>query len=363
VDRDEGIRKIKGKDVKDEIINIIKKQGPIPFTRFMEICLTGKNLLSISEIGYSTRFLDSFARAFVTAAKEMLELCKGNSIYDFGVSDFGFVKRVATMMQEVDYYLVNHKYLAFDWKDLPENVKIINEAEISDVEGIIISNKLLSILPLHIVIKDGKEKEIYVDYRNGEFVETLIDLKDQELRTYLERVEDPRTRVEICLEAIKLISSFGERLSRGFVVTSDYLSDPSEMSDTEKASGTITCYDDTTHTHNPFLMPGKLIIRASVNISGLVEYGEDTGLRVAGLTNHLHLMRSTIGIVDEFSAELEKISGSKYRDSKLGTVRILIQQKEIRNPILKSLKFVPKFGFWEKYNYPNKEDLEILPEG
>ncbi len=353
-----------GKDrkIRDKIIDLIKKHGPISFKRFMEICLTGKDLSLLSEVGYSTRFMDCFSKAFVAAAKEMLELCEGNSIYDFGVSDQSFVKRVALLMPEVEYFLVNHRYLSFNWESIPENVHVIKEMEISEVNGIMISNKLLSMLPFHIVLKDEKEKEVYVGYENG-LVEIPLDLKDEELKTYIERVEEPRSRIEVCLEAMRFVKSLGEKLSKGFVVTSDYLSDPAELGDAEKAFGTITCYDDTTHTHNPFLMPGKLIIRASINISGLVEYGEDSGLRVAGLTNHLHLMRSTIGIVDEFSAELEKISGSRYRDSKLGTVKILIQQKGIRNPILKCLKFVPQFGFWEKYNYPNKEDVEILPEG
>ncbi len=356
--------KTKSEDVREKIIQIIEEGGAIPFSRFMEICLTAREISFLLEVSYSTRFLDSFAKSFAIAAEEMLGLCEGNSIYDFGITNYGFVKRVAKLMSDVDYYLVNHRYLAFNWRDLPENVHIIDEAEISDVRGIMISNKLVSMLPFHIVLRDEREpKEIYVAYKNGEFTEMPVELQNEGLRAYLERVEDPRSRVEICLEAMKFVKSLGKRLSKGFVVISDYLSDPMEMADAERASGTITCYDNTTHTHNPFLMPGKLIIRASVNISGLVEYGEDVGLRVAGLTNHLHLMKSTIGLVDEFSVELEKISGSKYRDSKLGTVKILIQQKEIRNPILKCLKLVPQFGFWEKYNYPSKDDLEILPEG
>ncbi len=347
----------------ERIVNLIKEHGPISFKRFMEICLSGRDLL-LSEVSYSTRFMDNFSKAFVAAAREMLEFCKGNTIYDFGISNQDFVKRVALLMPEIDYYLVNHRYVSFDCKDMPENVHTIKDTEISgeEIKGIMISNKLISMLPFHIVLKNEVAKEIHVGYED-QLVEVPVDLKNEEVKAYIERIEDPRSRIEVCLEAMKFIKSLGERLSKGFVITSDYLSDPAELRDAGRISGTVTCYDDTTHTHNPFLMPGKLTIRASINISGLVEYGDDSGLKVTGLTNHLHLMRSTIGIVDEFSAELARISGSRYRDSKLGTVKILIQHKGIRNPILRCLKFVPQFGFWERYNYPNKEDTEILPEG
>jgi SAM-dependent MidA family methyltransferase len=148
----------------------------------------------------------------------------------------------------------------------------------------------------------------------------------------------------------------GEKLSRGFILTLDYLLDPSELGDRQRIQGTVTCTSETIQTHNPYLLPGKLVIRASVNLSALVEYGEEVGLRVTGLTNPMHLLKSTTGELD-----VEKLF-PKYR-TRLGSIRTLIQHKGLKNPALKSLRYVPRFDFWEKYNLPSGDEMEILPEG
>ncbi|MBO8182239.1 MAG: SAM-dependent methyltransferase [Archaeoglobus sp.] len=358
-----------------DLIDRLQK-GPISFKEYVELC-SAKRIAEFTEFNFSSRFLDILSKSLAIAAKEMLEVCEGGSIYDFGVSHLEVVKRLANFLPNVKYFLVNHRH--FSWEDaidnvdspdsipenIPENVQLIDESEISDAKGVMITNKLFSMLPFHIVIKE-EFKEVYVTYDGKNFSEILMDLKEdsgKEMREYLESVEDPRQRIEVCLEAIRMIRSMANKLSSGFIVTSDYLLDPSEMVEAERSSGTVTCYNETIHTHNPFLNPGRLVIRASVNLSALVEFGEDVGLKVTGLTNHIHLLKSTIGAVDEFSPELEKISGSKYRHSKLGSVKILIQQKGLRNPVLKSLKHVPNFSFWERYNLPYEGEVEILPEG
>ena len=337
------------------------QQRPIPFKEYVELC----SRKVVGKANYSVKFLDSLAKALATAARGMLDVCEGDSIYDFGVTHPGIAERV-TKLVDAEYFVVKHKYL--DGPEIPSKVQLVDESEISDVKGVMISNKLFSMLPFHLIVRnDGEIKEVYVTHDGENFREVLKDLgegeESKEIMEYLGKVEDPRSRLEISLEAVRMIKKMGEKLSSGFVVTSDYLLDPSELSEAERASGTITCYNETVHTHNPFLNPGRFMIRASVNLSALVEFGEEFGLKVVGLTNHVHLLKSTIGSVDELSPELDRISGSKYRYSKLGTVKILIQQKGLRNSILKFLRYVPQFGFWERYNLPNVDEVEILPEG
>jgi len=335
----------------------------------------------IVEKRYSGKFLDVLATSFSVTAKEMLDVCGGRSIYDFGLPHPGIVKRVARNV-DAEYFIVKHAHnLKLDYEvsdefsggipdavsnvsdEFPENVHFIDESEISDVRGVIISNKLFSILPFHIVVRDGEIKEVYVKFDGGRFSEILRDLRGErakEIEEYVGRVEDPRNRIEVCIEAVRMLKEMGERLSSGFIITSDFLLDPSEFAEGDRASGAIACHSETIHTHNPFFSPGKLVIRTAINLSALVEFGSDVGLHISGLTNHVHLLRSTIGQVDEFSPEIERISAK--RDSRLGSVRILIQHKGLRNPILKSLRFVPRFDFWERYNLPSEEE-ELLPEG
>jgi SAM-dependent MidA family methyltransferase len=322
----------------------------ISFKRYMELCLK-----EIS--GYHSR-VELPVESFALVVEEMLALCKGSEVLDLGLSHPDFVKRIAKMLPNVNYYLLKHDYI--EWKSFRQ-VEIVEESEVGEIEGVIVSNKLFSLLPFHVILKDEVPKLLYVSFHDGNASEVAIpperDPDFKELMEYLLKVEDPRKRIEVCLEAVKLLKFAGKKLSRGFVLTSDYLLDPSELGDTQRSQGTITCTSETIQTHNPYLLPGKLVIRAGVNLSALVEYGEEVGLKVTGLTNPMHLTKSTAGQ----ELEVEKLS-PKYR-ARLGSIRMLIQHKNLKNPVLNSLRYVPRFDFWEKYNLPSEEEMEILPEG
>jgi SAM-dependent MidA family methyltransferase len=326
---------------------------------------------SRTEADYSSRFMDVLAKAFKISFVDMLEICNGRSIYDFGITNFRLLKRLSKLLPEnVNYFVVSSEY--FDGLDdeefesLPSNFHRISMEEIGEVEGVMFSNRIVGALPFYIVVyRNGEFREVRVGYENGEFKEVLAGIVESEVEEYLEKMVDIERlkegmRIEVCIDSFNLINFMGDKLRRGFVMTAGYMHDPEELKD---IWGTITCYDETTHTHNPFILPGKLSIRASISIQSLIEYGKKVDLKLTGLTNYLHIFKSTVGIVDEYEDELEKISGSRYRDSRLGTVKVLIQHKGLENPRLKCLESIPSFGFWEKYNYPHPEELEMLPEG
>jgi SAM-dependent MidA family methyltransferase len=337
----------------------------------MEICLfseDGYYSKYSADIKYSSNFLDFFAKAFVISVEEMLRYCDASNIYDFGITDAGFIRRVLKFFpSKINYFLVESDLLRYRRGEFPKEVNFIRDHELgSDLNGVMISNKIVDSMPFHLIVYQDGFKEVYVDYRDGKFKEVLIDLKNPEIEKYLENLNMEITngqRLEVCLEALKFIQFMGDKLSNGFVITSGYLSTPEELYTRDKFSGTLTCYKYNFHTHNPFLVPGEMDIKASVDVLKILEYGESSGLRLTGLTNHLHLMKSVFGVIDEFIDDIEKISGAKYRDSKLGSVKILIQHKGVRNPVLKCLKIVPDFSFWEKYNYPYMREAEVLPEG
>jgi hypothetical protein len=350
------------KKVKERIINLIGDRGKISFRDYTEMILRyGRKMVSDAE--YTPRFLDVLAKSFSESIIEMLEMCNGDEVYDFGITGGRFRKRIIKLIPEdIRYYFVDLSDLDHE---LPENFEIISSERINDgINGVMFSNNLISSLPFHLVeYTDGEFFEIYVGYENGEFVEIKEKLEDEKILNCLkemeEKMEDGR-RYEVNVDSLRLIRFMGEKLSKGFIITSGYIHDPIEISD---KSGTITCFDETIHTHDPFLLPGKLSIYSSVSIPALIENGAKVGLKLTGLTNYHYFLRSMVGIIDEFSDEIEKLSFSRYRDDKLGSVKILIQHKGVERPKLRCLKYIPKFDFWEKYNQPYFEEEEVLPEG
>ncbi|AGK62063.1 hypothetical protein Asulf_02105 [Archaeoglobus sulfaticallidus PM70-1] len=330
----------------EEIAEIIKKEGSIPFSRYMELSMSREFAF---ELKFSSEFMDYLAKTIANCLNEMVEIC-GGSIYDFGMTSSRLLKRL-TKLVNAEYYLVES---AFNKPDkIPPGVRVCKFDEVESCEGVILISRILSALPSHILLSN---KQVFVDFKNGRFEEKIEDIDKSlfdEFSDVLEKI-DPSKKVYLSIEALKLIQQLCKKLSTGFMVITDYMS--------EELCDAITCYDETVHTHDPYASPGKMRMRIPLNIPIVANVARKMGLEVFGLTNYMHIMKSTLGLVEEFSDEIKKLT-SVYKDPKLGSVKVMILKKNIDVKELNCLKWIPNFGYWKKYNYPHPEELEVLPEG
>lgn len=221
------------------------------------------------------------------------------------------------------------------------------------VIGLVLSNELLDAFPVHrLRVSEGRIYELYVDYRQGEFVECLRPLSCDALAVHLRRLNPTWPdgyQTEINLEALTWIKQVARRLQRGFVLTIDYGHTAQDFYSPVRRNGTFLCYFRHSINETPFLRIGFQDMTAHVDFSSLAEAGEAEGLQVTGFTNQVSFLAG-LG-VEAMIAELESESPEFRAALHLlnphgmgGIFKVLIQQKGIGHVRLDGLTYRP---FWE----------------
>jgi SAM-dependent MidA family methyltransferase len=355
------------------IAEVIRKKGPITFKEFMELALYHPQYgyhftRDVFNEDYIASKFRIYAKGISIAFADMLEKCNGNTIVEFGARGIKLAEQILKRL-DVDYIIVerneNIRKRAEERLSSYGRVKFTDEKELVDarIKGIVFSNEFFDALPVHVVIKNRNLREIYVDWKNGKFIEVFGELSGQEIENYFKKLDvelEEGFRAEVNLEAVRYIELFGKILEKGFVFTVDYGFPSEELYTAERRDGTIICHINQTYNYNPYIKVGKQNIMSHINFSALIEYGNDVGLDLTGFTNNLYFLMCTLG-KDEME-DFKSADDFKFTAFKMGTPKILIQHKGINRPYLKCLEMTPSFGFWNRYNYQGQLEMDFLEE-
>jgi SAM-dependent MidA family methyltransferase len=171
------------------------------------------------------------------------------------------------------------------------------------IHGVIFANELLDALPTHAVaMTDAGLREVFVDEREGEFVEQLQDLSTPRIAEYLSRAGASMRqgwRAEVNLAAEDWIKNAARVLDEGFLLIIDYGHEAAELYGATHASGTLTTF--TRHTSGlnashadglggSLQDPGMLDITAHVDLTGVTKTAEHEGLTVLGRLDQTYFM-------------------------------------------------------------------------
>jgi SAM-dependent MidA family methyltransferase len=221
------------------------------------------------------------------------------------------------------------------------------------VTGLFYSNELIDAFPVHrIQVTAERTEELYVDYRDGRFVDCLKPLSTVALTQYLQQLNatwPEGYRTEVNLHAIDWMEQVARRMDRGFVLTIDYGHTAQDLYGLERKDGTFLCYFQQLTNEDPFIRVGEQDMTAHVDFSSLAAVGEKQGLHVTGFTNQMSFLMG-LG-VEEMIGELEPES-PEFRaaihllkpDGMGSTFKVLVQHKGMSHPELDGLKFKPFFG-------------------
>ena len=223
----------------------------------------------------------------------------------------------------------------------------------SSVTGLMFSNELPDAFPVHrIQIADGIVQEIFVDYRDGRFVECLKPLTNPAVQAYLRRLRlalPEGYRTEINLQALDWMKQVAESLARGVIVTIDYGHSAQDLYGPDRTKGTFLCYYSQMASEDPYIRVGQQDMTAHVDFTSLATAGEEAGLSVTGFTNQMSFLMG-LG-VEEMIGRLEPESPPfraalhLLKPEGMGrTFKILVQHKGIARPELDGLTFKPFFG-------------------
>ncbi len=332
--------------LRQKIENEIRDHGPIPFSRYMQLCLYDPDL------GYYSRHAEQFGKAgdFYTSSDvhavfgrllarqfdqmwralgspaqiELLELGPGRGLFARDVLDWcekkfpGFFRAVHYTLAEsspalrdrLQSTLNNHfasgkaslaPQSASSSSDSPALVTL-QRALAPEIPLLIFANEFFDALPVEIISTHGS---LRIDVRDGRLTETWVPASPQEL-AFLDQYgvhPEPGERIEVPLLAAAYMTAAAQLIQRGFLIAIDYGYTRDEQL-AGRHRGTLSAFRQHTVTANPYQAPGEQDITAHVNFTALAAAGAAQGMTVRKLLTQSQFLMG-IGEDNQFSDAFE----------------------------------------------------------
>jgi len=308
----------------------IRREGPIPFRRFMEVALYHP------EHGYYRRPRDPFGKEGDFFTAEQIQPV-------FGILIASCIRELYRAMGEPPEFTVvelgpgrgEMAEALSEWRYLPVD---IGTAMPDSVQGVVFSNEFFDALPVDAAtFEGGAFRQQRVALEDGAFrwqnTGPVSEEADRYLRCYYAAPEEGRW-YEVGLEALRWAGRIAKTLTKGYVLTIDYGYTRAESG--RFPAGTLMSYHRHTAREDVFTDPGRRDITAHVNFTALEEAGAARGLA----TERFETLAQTLlaaGAADQFAAalagndELRRRLQLKTLLFGMGeTFRVLLQRREPR---------------------------------
>ena len=358
----------------------IQVGGPLPFARFMELCLyhpqygyyaSGRACRGREGDYYTSptvhrifgaligKQLAQMWRLLGVGAFEAVEMGGGEGYLCLDILDYlqqeepqlydlllyRMVEMSPSVIERQQRLLASHEAkVAWHWPDELADQKI---------QGCFLSNELVDSFPVHrVVMEGGTLREVYVELDNERFKEVQGDPSTPELVGYFRRLGitlSEGQRAEVNLEALRWRQQVAQGLKRGFVITIDYGYPAEELYSPFRPMGTFLCYQGHRALTDPYSNLGLQDMTAHVDFTSLIVWGEDHGLARTGLVPQYQFLLA-LGIMDELTRVGEGKAQWEATAERLivknlilpggmgQTFKVLIQHKGIERPQLDGLR-------------------------
>lgn len=350
--------------LRQKIEHEIRERGPIPFSRYMELCLYDDELgyysRSAAQFGKAGDFYTSsdvhavFGRLLARQFEEMwrllgspeqimlVEFGPGRGLFAQDVLDWSekkfpsffralryvLIERSPALRQRIEVTLNRHLATgkaalsqldssSVEWRRAEErrhsqaqHARSAADAESPRVpsgtalaaDTITFANEFFDALPVEILSSQGS---LHIDTQAGRFIETWAHASSEELE-FVDRCSvhpEPGERIEVPLIAQRYAHKIFGELPRGFFLAIDYGNTREEQL-AGRHRGTLKAIRKHSVSANPYEAPGEQDITADVNFTALAAAAEKQGLHTHRLITQSQFLLG-IGEVNEFADAFE----------------------------------------------------------
>jgi SAM-dependent MidA family methyltransferase len=185
-----------------------------------------------------------------------------------------------------------------------------DELEQDPVRGIAFSNEFVDALPVHLArYRAGALEESYVTSsaageREGKLSQVWGKPSTDRLVEYVDRMNVKLRAdqiVEINLDAVDWLSRMTRALASGFLMTIDYGELCESLWTTDRLRGTLRSFHNHQLIDSPLSRLGEQDITASVNFTGLIEYGGQFGFEVVSFERQTAFL-IRMGLIERIGA-------------------------------------------------------------
>jgi SAM-dependent MidA family methyltransferase len=344
-------------NLRQKIEQEIRECGPIPFSRYMELCLYDP------EFGYYSRADEKFGKAgdFYTSSDvhavfgrllarqfqemwralgspaqiEVLELGPGRGLFAQDVLDWS-EKKFPDFYRALHYTLVERspslrqklvdnfkQRIAAATVSLAEQLERVKRALAPAVPIIVFANEFFDALPVEILSKKGSMR---ISTHDGWFVEEWAAPSEEELE-FLDRYgvhPEGEARTEVPLLSQNIMARVASTIERGFLIAIDY-GYTREQQLAGRHVDTLMTYRRHSATPDPYLAPGEQDITAHVNFTALAAAAEQGGMRTQKLLAQSQFLMG-VGEGTQFSDAFEECRLPQER------AKVALQLKHLITP-------------------------------
>jgi SAM-dependent MidA family methyltransferase len=319
--------------LREKIEHEIRAHGPIPFSRYMEMCLyddeLGYYLRNASQFGKAGDFytssdvhavfgrllarqFDEMWRALGSPASIMVkEIGPGRGLFAQDVLDWS-EKKFPKFFHALHYVLIEcspalrQRIEATLSRHLEAGRAGVGASDLAfngaDTPVIVFANEFFDALPVEILSSRGS---LRIDAREGQFVETWVPPSPEELE-FLDRYSvhpEAGERLEVPLAAQRYANRIFREMPRGFFLVIDYGYTREEQL-AGRHRGTLKAIRQHSVSANPYEAPGDQDITADVNFTALAAVAEQHGMRTQKLITQSQFLLG-IGEANEFADAFE----------------------------------------------------------
>jgi SAM-dependent MidA family methyltransferase len=348
--------------VREQIEQETRERGPMPFSRYMEICLYDPTA------GYYSRNAEQFGKAgdFYTSSDvhavfgrllarqfdemwqaldrppkiEILELGPGRGLFARDVLDWSnkkfpdFFAAVTYTLQEsspalrakLQDTLKNHlaSGTAIISGESPEEPPTTHRSLAPITPLIVFANEFFDALPVEILGTTGK---LHIALENNRLREMWLPPQDEELE-FLDRYgvhPEAGERIEVPVLAQRWVQQIARSIERGLLLIIDYGYTRNEQL-AGRHRGTLMAYRRHSASPDPYQAPGEQDLTAHVNFTALAAACEQAGMQVEKLLTQSQFLMG-IGERNQFADAFEDCRVPQER------AKVALQLKHLITPV------------------------------